>query len=183
MLAKAAQFLAEKLTGKLGQEAVTAAQEAAKVALPGAGMNAGFGLLINGPKAAIGYGAGDFLLNYPVVALARRFAPGTMETVIKDGVSSTRYAPSRIEQAANFGASLASNPLTDLVTGGALYQPQTVPQIPTQQEQIQQQTLQRNVINRSQGIPVSPGTMSQLDQFHYPGVTLPPEVLELLEKA
>jgi hypothetical protein len=176
MFAKTAQALAQKLTGKLSQEAAVAA-------LPGAAMNAGFGLLINGPKAAIGYGAGDFLLNYPVVALARKFAPGATETVIKNGVSSTRYVPSRIEQAANLGASLASAPVTDLVTGGTLYQPQTVPQIPTQEEQIQQQILQRNVINKSQGVPVSPGTMNQLDQFHYPGVTLPPEVLQMLEQS
>ena len=187
MLAKAAQFLAEKLTGKLGQEAITAAQEAAKVALPGAGMNAGFGLLINGPKAAVGYGAGDFLLNYPVVALARRFAPGTTETIVKNGVTSTRYAPSKIEQGVNFAASIASAPLTDYVTGGALLPQQlvqqTVPQPPNQQEQIQQQLLQRSVINRGGNVPVSPGTMNQLDPFHYPGLTLPPEVLEMLQQS
>jgi len=175
MLGKAAQFLAKQLTSDLSKGA-------AKESVQGALMNAGFGMLTGGPKAAAGYAAGDFLLNYPLIALARKIAPPVEEIILKDGVQTIRKVPSNLEKTINFGASLASNPLTDLVTGGALYQPQTIPQTPNQQEQIEQQILQRNIINRSQGIPVSPGTMSQLDQFHYPGVTLPPEVLELLVK-
>lgn len=175
MLGKAAQFLAKQLTSDLSKGA-------AKESVQGALMNAGFGLLTGGPKAAAGYAAGDFLLNYPLIALARKIAPPVEEILLKDGVQTIRKVPSGLEKAVNFGASVASGPLTDLVTGGALYQPQTVPQTPNQQEQIEQQILQRNVINRSQGIPVAPGTMSQLDQFHYPGVTLPPEVLALLAK-
>ena len=180
MLEKLGPNLLKKITGKLSQEAATAA-------IPGAALNAGFGLLMNGPKAAIGYGAGDFLLNYPAVALARRFAPGTTETIVKNGVTSTRYAPSKIEQGVNFAASIASAPLTDYVTGGALLPQQlvqqTIPQPPNQQEQIQQQLLQRSVINRGGNVPVSPGTMNQLDPFHYPGLTLPPEVLEMLQQS
>jgi hypothetical protein len=180
MLEKLGTNLLKKLTGKISQEAAMAS-------VPGAVLNAGFGLLMNGPKAAVGYGAGDFLLNYPVVALARKFAPGTTETIVRNGVKSTRYAPSKIEEGVNFAASLASAPLTDYVTRGALLpqQPvqQTVAQPPNQEAQIQQELIQRSLINRGGNVPVSPGTMSQLDAFHYPGLTLPPEVLEMLQQS
>ena len=51
-------------------------QPAARQAALGTGLTAGFGLLAGGPTAALAYGAGDFLLNVPAIALARRFKTG-----------------------------------------------------------------------------------------------------------
>jgi hypothetical protein len=49
-----------------------------------------------------------------------------------------------------------------------------------------QQTLQRQSINRLQQQALAPGTQFQMQgieqtAFHYPGITLPPEMLELME--
>ena len=54
--------------GNFIKELGPAAQQAAL----GTGLTAGFGLLTGGPAAALAYGAGDFLLNVPAIALARR---------------------------------------------------------------------------------------------------------------
>ena len=50
---------------KFIQELGPAAQQAAL----GTGLTAGFGLLTGGPAAALGYGAGDFLLTYQQLLL------------------------------------------------------------------------------------------------------------------
>ena len=58
-------------------------RQAAVEALPGAGLNMAMGMLAGGPKAGLAYGAGDFLLNYPLVALARTISP-PIKTEVKN---------------------------------------------------------------------------------------------------
>jgi hypothetical protein len=162
-------------------------RQAAKAALPGAALNAAVGTVLGGPVAGVGYAAGDFLLNYPVVAGARKLFPGATETVIDAaGKSATRYVPSRVEQGVNLAASLASAPLTDLVTGGALLPQQVTPADMSQTQQIYQQSLQRQNVNDLKTQALSPGTQYQMQglehTFHYPGLTLPPEMLAMLQE-
>lgn len=178
----------------------------ARQALPGAAINAALGLVTGGPGAAVAYGAGDLLLNYPLMRTARRLRPGTQEAVtnLATGEITRRYAPSALETGANVTASLLSPIVTDVVTGGAFgpkptqaqadeaialvqQQQQVVPSNQSQQQQTYQELMQRHLVNR---IPMgrqalSPGTMYQMQgiehtPFHYPGVTLPPEFMELL---
>ena len=70
--------LVKKLLGALSSKSSV---DVAKGALPGAGINALIGGLTAGPMGAVGYGAGDFLLNYPVMRMARKISPGTKELV------------------------------------------------------------------------------------------------------
>ena len=119
---------------------------AAQQAALGTGLTAGFGLLTGGPAAALGYGAGDFLLNVPAIALARRFAPGkprmftprnpkTGKQIIDPKTNKpkieTTTDPSMVQNIANIGASVATYPIVDLVTQGRLYKDR----LPTPQEQ------------------------------------------------
>ena len=121
-------------------------QPAARQAALGTGLTAGFGLLAGGPTAALAYGAGDFLLNVPAIALARKFAPGTVRKFIpldpKTGKSKidpktgkaivqTAQDPSTIQNIANIGASVATYPVVDVLTQGRLYKDR----LPTPQEQ------------------------------------------------
>lgn len=127
---------------KFIQELGPAAQQAAL----GTGLTAGFGLLTGGPAAALGYGAGDFLLNVPAIALARRFAPGktrmfkpldpkTKKPIIDPKTNKpkieTTTDPSMVQNIANIGASVATYPIVDLLTQGRLYKDR----LPTPQEQ------------------------------------------------
>ncbi len=171
-----------------------ASRQAAKAALPGAALNFGVGTLSGGPVAGAAYAAGDFLLNYPLVGLARKYFPGTPggsavittkggKTIKKD----IGYTPSNVESGVNLVASLASMPLVDYVTQGALYQQQqqVQPVDQSQAQQIYQQAHQREYINQLPVQALAPGTQFQMQgieqTFHYPGVTLPPETLELLQ--
>jgi hypothetical protein len=70
-----------------------------------------------------------------------------------------------------------------------LYNNQAAPE-PTnmsQEQQSYQQATQRQQINRLQQQALSPGTQFQMQglehTFHYPGVTLPPETLAMLQSA
>jgi hypothetical protein len=96
--------------------------EVAKSALPGAAVNAVVGGIAAGPAGALGYGLGDFLLNYPLMRVARKISPATAELVtnLKTKKTTERLSPSALEQGANLTASLLSPLATDLVTGGAL---------------------------------------------------------------
>jgi len=180
--------------------------DVAKSALPGAGINALIGGLGSGPMGAIGYGAGDFLLNYPVMRIARKISPGTKELVtnVATGKVTERFSPSALETGANITASLFSPLAVDLVTGGALtpqaaqirqeeaaqlmaQQQQVMPVEQSQAQQTVQELLQRHRVNNMPmgGMSLAPNTMFQLQgieqtAFHYPGVTLPPEMKELL---
>ncbi len=188
MLANTAKQLGRLLGSKTSQQAAAAA-------LPGAGINAAVGALIGGPKAAADYAAGDFLLNYPLVGLARKYFPGTTATVTSAaGKTTQQYMPSRVEQGVNFGASLLSAPVTDIVTGGSLLPTQeslpaqqVMPTVMSQEQQEYAQLIQRQQLNDLQTQALSPGTMYQMQgiehtAFHYPGITLPPDVLRQLEE-
>lgn len=128
--------------GKFIEQLGPAAQQAAL----GTGLTAGFGLLTGGPAAALAYGAGDFLLNVPAIALARRFAPGktrmftprnpkTKKEIIDPKTNKPKIEtvqdPSMVQNIANIGASVATYPIVDLVTQGRLYKDR----LPTPQEQ------------------------------------------------
>jgi hypothetical protein len=185
------------MLGTLGKYlASQTSKQAAVSALPGAGVNFLLGTLTGGPVAGAAYAAGDFLLNYPLVGLARKIAPGTpggvANIVTKEGKRITKeipYAPSALEGGVNFAASLASAPLVDMVTKGALY-PQNQVVEPTQisqEQQIYQQAKQRQDLNQLSTQALSPGTQFQMQgiehTFHYPGITLPPEMLEMIRIA
>jgi hypothetical protein len=180
------------LLKKLGSQT---SREAAKAALPGAAVNAAIGTLSGGPVAGLTYAVGDFLANYPVVAGARTFFPGTPggKAIIDIGGGKTireqlGYAPSRVESAANFAASLASMPLVDYVTQGALLPTAQIepPNISQERQVIQQNSQRQTVNNLMQPQSVAPGTQFQtqgIEQtLHYPGITLPPEVLAQLQQ-
>lgn len=180
--------------------------DVAKSALPGAGINALVGGLAAGPMGAIGYGAGDFLLNYPLMRMARRIRPAKKELItdVATGNVTKRLAPSMLETGANFTASLLSPLAVDFATGGALtpqaaqirqeeaaqlmaQQQQVMPVEQSQAQQTVQELLQRHRVNNMPmgGMSLAPNTMFQLQgieqtAFHYPGVTLPPEMKELL---
>jgi len=171
-------------------------RQAAKAALPGAALNFAVGTLTGGPVAGAAYAAGDFLLNYPLVGLARKTFPGTPAgtATIKTPAGKTitkelAYQPSGPEQAINLGASLASMPLVDLATQGALYQNAQIvePTNISQEQQIYQQAVQRQQINNLQKQALAPGTQFQMQgveqTLHYPGVTLPPEVLQAMRQS
>jgi hypothetical protein len=72
-------------------------QKAAKEAGWGTAMNAGIGLMVGGPEAALAYGLGDLAVNVPAIALAKGLAPNKQW----------------VHNVANVGASLASMPLQD----------------------------------------------------------------------
>ena len=196
--------LVKKLLGALSSKSSV---DVAKGALPGAGINALIGGLTAGPMGAIGYGAGDFLLNYPVMRMARKISPGTKELVtnVATGKVTERFSPSPLEMGANITASLFSPLAVDLATGGALtpqaaqmrqeeaaqlmaqQQQQVMPVEQSQAQQTVQELLQRHRVNKMPmgNMSLSPNTMFQLQgieqtAFHYPGVTLPPEMKELL---
>jgi hypothetical protein len=182
MLANTAKQIGKLLASKTSQQAASAA-------LPGAGINAALGAVIGGPKAAVGYAAGDFLLNYPLVGLARKYFPGSTATITSAaGKTTQQYMPSKVEQGVNFAASLLSAPATDIVTGGALLPtPQVMPTNMSQEQQEYAQLVQRQQLNDLQTQALSPGTMYQMQgiehtAFHYPGVTLPPDVLRQMQE-
>lgn len=178
--------------GKLIDSATS--RQAAKAALPGAAVNFAVGTVTQGPVAGAAYAAGDFLMNYPLVGLARKIAPGTpaMKALVEDPKTGKMvskdlpHQPSGLEQGVNLGASLLSMPLVDMATQGSLYsQAQTVqPTNVSQEQQIYQQNIQRQQINGLDAQALARGTQYQMQGlpqgFHYPGVTLPPETLALL---
>jgi len=165
---------------------------AAKAALPGVGLNFAIGTLAGGPAAGAAYAAGDFLLNYPLIRTAKRLFPGTPATIsyktkagekiVKDIVQ-----PSGAETAANILGSFVSAPLVDYATQGALLaQNQIEPKNISQEQQLYQQSMQRQAVNNLKQQALAPGTQFQMQglehTFHYPGMTLPPEVLRRLQE-
>ena len=96
----------------------------------GTALTAGYGLLSRSPQAALAYGAGDFLLNVPAIALARRAFPGKkvrqmqvdknnkaiIDPKTKKKIITEPTSPSFAQNAANIGASVLTYPITDAVT-------------------------------------------------------------------
>ena len=133
---KAAPFLSQfvkELRPAAGQAAI------------GTALTAGYGLLSGSPQAALAYGAGDFLLNVPAIALARRIRPGTARRLMqvdkkdkpiidpktKKPIVKDVQDPSMLQNIANIGASVATYPVVDILTQGRLYKDR----LPTPQEQ------------------------------------------------
>jgi len=189
--------------GNLLKRAFTgpAAKETLKSILPGAGLNLAMGTLTGGLPEGLAFAAGDIALNYPALRLARKLAPGTQQQItnLATGKTTTGYAPSMLENITNLGASVGSSFLV-----GSLLQPkeqqaqqflaqqaqQVNPALQAQPAQISQQNFQRELINEMVSNQLlAPGTMYQLQgaeqtnkQSHYPGVTLPPDLLALIQE-
>jgi len=197
--AQAMKRLLEFLTSK-------GSVDAAKAALPGAGLNALAGLVTGGPVDALAYGFGDFALNYPALRGARKVFPGKKieirDAKTKEIINADDYRPSAGETAVNFGASIGSNYLISSLMPPKVpsVQPdaqqflvqqaqQVIPQVESQTAQNAQQMIQRSRVNNLplSNIDVAPNTMYQTQgiehaAFHYPGLTLPPELLSRLQK-
>lgn len=124
---------------------------------------AGFGLLRGSPVTAVAYGLGDFATALPATALARKLRPPkTRRVEVSPGKFEVENVPSRLETAANIGASLISPLATEAIAGRFLPQPQITPTEVSQEQQIMQQMMQRQGINELQ-VPqaVAPGTQFQ----------------------
>jgi hypothetical protein len=178
-----------KLLTSLGS---AGSKEAAKAALPGAALNLAAGTVLSGPVAGAAYAAGDFLLNYPLIRAAKKYFPGapaTMTYKSKAGEQIVKQItqPSTVENIANVAGSLASMPLVDYITRGSLIQQANTvePTAISQEQQIYQQSIQRQQVNNLQQQALAPGTQFQMQgieqTFQYPGMTLPPDVLRQLQ--
>ena len=129
-----------------------------------AALNTGLGVLAGNPGAALKYGAADFLFSYPATLAVRGLKP-VRKVQVKDiatGKITEEIRRSEMEIPANVGASILS---------GMAVSSLEKPYIPQQdqalqQQQILQQNLQRDLINKgllAGGSPNSyfPGTMLQ----------------------
>lgn len=178
-----------KLLTSLGS---AGSKEAAKAALPGAALNLAVGTVVGGPTAGAAYAAGDFLLNYPLIRAAKKYFPGTPATMTYKSKSGEEIVkqitqPSSVETVANVAGSLASMPIVDYLTQGSLVQQAQAiePANISQEQQIYQQAVQRQQVNRLEQQALAPGTQFQMQgieqTFQYPGVTLPTDVLKQLQ--
>jgi hypothetical protein len=129
-----------------------------------AALTTGMGLLAGDPVTALKYGAADFLASYPATLAVRGLRPKS-PIQIKDmatGKIRTEKPRSALEVPANIGASVLSG-----IAVSSLEQPYIPPQDQAlQQQQIVQQNVQRDLINKGMlagGAPNSyfPGTMLQ----------------------
>ena len=129
-----------------------------------AALNTGLGLLSGNPGAALKYGAADFLFSYPATLAVRGLNP-VRKVQVKDiatGKITEEIRRSEMEMPANIGASILSG-----MAVSSLEKPYIPPQDQAlQQQQILQQNVQRDLINRGMlagGAPNSyfPGTMLQ----------------------
>jgi hypothetical protein len=129
-----------------------------------AALNTGLGLLSGNPGAALKYGAADFLFSYPATLAVRGLRPKAKRQMkdMATGEIITDNPRSKLEIPANIGASVLSG-----MAVSSLEQPYIPPQDQAlQQQQIVQQNVQRDLINKGMlagGAPNSyfPGTMLQ----------------------
>lgn len=129
-----------------------------------AALTTGMGLLVGDPGAALKYGAADFLFSYPATLAVRGLRPKrTIRTKDLDtGVEKIETQRSKLELPTNIGASVLSG-----LAVSSLEKPYIPPQDQVlQQQQILQQNLQRDLVNKgvlAGGAPNSyfPGTMLQ----------------------
>lgn len=129
-----------------------------------AALNTGLGLLSGNPGAALKYGAADFLFSYPATLAVRGLRPKAKRQMkdMATGKIITDNPRSALEIPANIGASVLSG-----MAVSSLEQPYIPPQDQAlQQQQIVQQNVQRDLINKGMlagGAPNSyfPGTMLQ----------------------
>jgi hypothetical protein len=181
-----------------------ASKDVLKAALPGAGLNLALGTLMGGPVEGLAYAVGDLALTYPALRAARKFAPGVQQEVknLATGKVTKSYAPSAVENITNVAASLGSGalvsaaltPKEQMQTAAQQFlaqQAQQVnPALQSQPVQIAQQNVQRSAVNRQPLYQqlLSPNTMYQMqgveqtaDNFQYPGLTIPPELLAQIQ--
>lgn len=154
-------------------------KDVAKSVAPGSALAAGFGML-EGPKAALAYGAADFLGAYPLTMGAR--ALGTKITKPVLGIQ-PQALRSGLENVANIGGSLGSTvAASSLLYGGQPVTPITM----SQEQQIMQEMYQRAAINKLDVQAVAPGT-----QFQTAGIEFlndyvnrkPPSFMDYLSQA
>ena len=129
-----------------------------------AALNTGLGMLAGNPVSALKYGAADFLFSYPATLAVRGLRPKAKRRIkdLESGEITTVTPRSSLEIPANVGASVLSG-----MALSSLEKPYIPPQDQAlQQQQILQQNVQRDLINRgllAGGVPNSyfPGTMLQ----------------------
>tara|TARA_B100000427_G_C15411739_1_gene552325 strand:+ start:412 stop:858 length:447 start_codon:yes stop_codon:yes gene_type:complete len=127
---------------------------AAQYAAPGSVLNALFGGLTAGPMGAVAYGLGDFLLNTPAIALARGIRPGVKGDLVNK-------AGKVIKKGLYQPSALETG-----VNIGASVASYPLVDLVT-----------RGSLYQDRSIP------TQLtEQYYYPGVDLPPEVLRRLQQ-
>ena len=129
-----------------------------------AALTTGMGVLAGDPVSALKYGAADFLASYPATLAVRGLRPKAKRQMkdMATGKIITDNPRSKLEIPANIGASVLSG-----MAVSSLEQPYIPPQDQAlQQQQIVQQNVQRDLINKGMlagGAPNSyfPGTMLQ----------------------
>jgi len=128
-----------------------------------AALTTGMGLLSGDPGTALKYGAADFLASYPATLAVRGLRPKGKRQVTDLATGKTTIEPVRsgLELPVNIGASVLSG-----MAVNAMDQPVVQPTQVSQQQQILQQNLQRDLINQgvlAGGVPNAyfPGTMLQ----------------------
>ena len=154
-----------KLAGRYLRKGGTIREVAADVAIQ-SGISGLLGTLAGGPGAGLVYGLSDFATNLPLVAAARKWAPGPKgKLTVKDAkgnlVSKPYTAPSAIEQGVNLGASMLSPLAVDMVTGGRLL-PQVEPTNVSQAQQLYQQGVQFQELNHGATQALAQGTRFQV---------------------
>jgi len=178
---------------------------AAQSAAMGAGLSGAVGLLTGGPVEALAYGAGDFLINYPILRATRKVFKPTPKQILDKKTNKYVEAPGDphfVENIVNVGASLGASQLIgsmlpqrvesvqpDAQQFLAQQAQQVIPQVESQAAQNTQQMIQRSRVNSLPlgSLDVAPNTMYQTQgiehtAFHYPGLTLPPELLAQLQE-
>jgi hypothetical protein len=129
-----------------------------------AALTTGMGVLAGDPVSALKYGAADFLASYPATLAVRGLRPKAKRQMkdMATGEIITDNPRSKLEIPANIGASVLSG-----MAVSSLEKPYIPPQDQAlQQQQIVQQNVQRDLINKGMlagGAPNSyfPGTMLQ----------------------
>jgi hypothetical protein len=166
------------IAGRLGKTGMLSAAEQVEKqtinkallgsSVPGAIMVAGFNMLGGvDPMTSLAAGALDLGINYGGMKLAGRLSPGRMGTLThqQDGKTVTRpeFIPSRAQ-----GLVQGLSPIVSSIAAMPLIQNSLIQQQQQQQEDMdqtvsmQQQAMQRELINGLQAQALSPGTQFQM---------------------
>ena len=138
---------------KFLQEFIKNLKPSAQFALPGAGINAAIGMMTGGPVAALAYGGGDLLLNTPAIAAARVARPGITGTLtFKDKAGKLVTKPDYRPSGLETGVNVAAS-----------FASYPLVDLATGGRLYQNRTANQN-------------------QYFYPGIDLPPEVLKQLQQ-
>jgi len=125
----------------------------AQYALPGAGINALLGFMSGGPLGALAYGGGDLLLNTPAIAAARVAKPGITGTLtFKDKAGKLVTKPDYRPSGLETGVNVAAS--------FASYP----------------------FIDLVTGGRFYKDRTAKQNQYYYPGLDLPPDVLKRIQQ-